>query len=361
MAQSSVSSPIDTSGPATKCGLLRALLRPALAVLVFASVYAATIFAMKQFAVIADSDSLFGLEIRISSDPGLSAAADSFVGVRKLADRLIADPALIEDSALGPLPKMDARGRTPMTAYALSFDTAAKRPRIAIVIGGLDVSAANSKRALMDLPPQVTLAFAPFAPDAQNYVDRAREAGHEILVEVPMEPFDFPESDPGHHALLVAASAEENLKRLDWAMSRFTGYVGITNRLGGRFLSEENAIMPVLGETARRGLLFFDNGVNSSSLALTGARHVNAPIATGSLTIDAIQTKDAIDEKLAELEADARRNGAAVGVGSVYPITIARVAAWAETLQARGFDLAPISALAARPEQKEATASAPER
>src|SRR5215471_2904762 len=330
MAENSVTA--ETTAP--KRGLLRVLLKPAAAVLVFLAVSATTIFAMKEFVVIADDESLLGLEIRISGPAAESAAADSFIGARKLAGQLIADPALIEDSAVGPLPKMDASGRTPMTAYAQSFDATTKRPRIAIVIGGLDVGAANTKRALTDLPPQVTLAFSPFAPDAQDYVDRAREAGHEVLVEVPMEPFDFPESDPGHHALLVAASAEENIRRLNWAMSRFTGYVGITNRLGGRFLGEENAIMPVLGETSRRGLLFFDNGANSSSLALTGARHVNAPIATGSLTVDAIQTKESVDAKLAELEADARRNGATIGVGSVYPITIARVAAWAETLQA---------------------------
>src|SRR5262249_28052576 len=151
--------------------------------------------------------------------------------------------------------------------------------------------------------------------EAQNVVDRAREAGHEILVEVPMEPFDFPESDPGPHALLVAASAEENLNRLQWSISRVTGFVGVTNLLGGRFLGEQNAIEPVLHETARRGLLFFDDGANASSLALTGARHVKAPIATGTFALDAIQTRDAVDKKLLELEAEARRNGSAIGVG----------------------------------------------
>src|SRR6185503_16354364 len=253
-----------------------------------------------------------------------------------LAGHLVSDPALIEDSALGPLPVVARDGRMPMQVYANAVERTDKRPRIAVVITGLNVGAAATKSALMNLRAEITLGFSPFGADAQSSVDRAREAGHEVLVEVPMEPFDFPESDPGPHALLVAAGVDENVARLMWSMSRFTGYVGVTNLLGGRFLGEQNAIEPVLSEATKRGLLFFDDGANPSSLALTAARHVKAPIATGTLVLDAIQTREAIDKKLAELEADARRNGIAIGVGSVYPITIARIAEWANSVESRG-------------------------
>src|SRR6185503_10864863 len=255
---------------------------------------------------------------------------------RSLAGNLVADPALLEDTASGAMPVIAPDGRTVMKAYARAVDPTGKRPRIAVVIAGLNVGGTTTKTALTSLPAQITLAFSPFASEAQSFVDRAREAGHEVLLEVPMEPFDFPESDPGPHALLVAASADENVKRLQWSMSRFTGYVGVTNLLGGRFLGKQNAIEPVLSEATKRGLLFFDDGANPSSLALTAARHVKAPIATGTLVLDAIQTREAIDKKLAELEADARRNGIAIGVGSVYPITIARIAEWANSVESRG-------------------------
>lgn len=328
----------------------------------FASV-AGTIIAVNFFGSPSHSDPGTWLELA----PLARAASDktnpvSFLNARSLAGHLVTDPALIEDSPVGPLPVQAANGRMPMTAYALPVDPNDKHPRIAIVISGLNVSASNTKLALLNLPQEVTLGFSPFASGAQAYVDRAREAGHEVLVEVPMEPFDFPESDPGPHALLVAASAEENLRRLNWSMSRFTGYVGLTNLLGGRFMGEQGAIESVLSETARRGLLFFDDGGNPSSIALTGARHVKASIATGRLALDAIQTREAIDGKLADLEAEAKRNGFAVGVGSVYPITIARVAEWAQSAATRGFELVPISALAATPGQQEtATAGSANR
>src|SRR5258706_13080834 len=193
----------------------------------------------------------------------------SFHETRQLNGNLIADPSLLEDSEQGPLPIISKDGTLPMTAYGRAFNRSDKRPKIAIVIGGLDVGANDTEPPLSSLPIQVTLAFSPHSTEAQSFVDKARGAGHEVLVQVPMEPFDFPESDPGPHALLVAAASDENVKRLDWALSRMTGYVGATNILGGRFLGETTAIEPVLGELAKRGLLFLDNGATSSSVAGT--------------------------------------------------------------------------------------------
>ena len=283
----------------------------------------------------------------------LPAPQFSLVEPRSRGGHLISDPALVEDSAFGPLPIIAADGRTPMAAYASPFDAKDKRPRVAIIVGGLNVSTSNTKLALARLPSPVPLAFTPFAFDGQAAVDLARETGHEVLLEVPKEPFDFPESDPGAHSLMVAASSEENIRRLNWSLSRFTGYVGITNLLGARFMSEQATLDPVLKETARRGLLFVDNGASKSSLALTAARHAGGAIATGTLILDDVPSRESVDKKLVELEAEAKRTGFAIGVGSAFPVTIARVADWAESADARGFALVAISALATKPAQQD--------
>jgi uncharacterized protein len=283
-------------------------------------------------------------------NPQLAASAASGVWeLRRAGGNLVADSALIEDSAEGPLPTVARDGRAPLRAYARAFDKNEKQPKIAIVITGLDVGASDTANALAKLPPAITLAFAPFASDIQSWIDKARGAGHEVLIEIPMEPFDFPDSDPGPHALLVGASAAENLKRFDWALSRATGYVGVTNLLGGRFLGETSAIEPIMAETAKRGLLFFDDGANSNSLTLTAARHKNVPLATGTTLLDSVPAADAIDAKLAALESAARQDGFAIAVGSVTPITVDRVAQWASDAEAHGFALSPVSALAAVP------------
>ena len=169
---------------------------------------------------------------------------------------LVADPALIETTDNGPLPRIGADGRTPLQAYAAPVSDATK-PRIAIVISGLGISAKATAAALAKLPPQVTLAFAPYAADVQTWVTQARRQGHEVLLEVPMEPFDFPDSDPGPHTLRSGVAEDANTERLVWALTRFTGYTGVTNLLGGRLLSDSEfaGACPHLSRAPRTSLL----------------------------------------------------------------------------------------------------------
>ena len=122
-----------------------------------------------------------------------------------------------------------------------------------------------------------------------------------MLLEVPMEPFDFPDSDPGPHTLRASASEDSNIERLSWSMTRFTGYVGVTNLLGGRFLADSQALEPVMTFLMRRGLMFFDSGTANRSAAPDVARTMNAPFVESGVTIDTIETGMEIDRRLTEL------------------------------------------------------------
>ncbi|HEY1632732.1 MAG TPA: divergent polysaccharide deacetylase family protein [Rhizomicrobium sp.] len=258
---------------------------------------------------------------------------------------LIADPALIEQSSDGPLPRIADDGRTPMAAYAPPSAAVAGQPRIAIVVSGLGMSARQTQAAIAQLPPGITLAFVPYDTDVQRWIGEARRQGHEVLLEVPMEPYDFPDSDPGPHTLRAAASESTNNQRLSWSLSRATGYAGIANLLGDRFMTDSDALEPVMTYLARRGLLFFDNGSVSHSAAPDVAKSVSAPFVQASTEIDAIQAGMEIDQRLSGLEQRARLNGWAVGSATLYPVTVDRVTIWAKGLAGRGIALVPASAI----------------
>ena len=164
-----------------------------------------------------------------------------------------------------------------------------------------------------------------------------------------MEPFDFPDSDPGPHTLRAGQEEDANTQRLAWALSRFTGYAGVTNLLGQRFLSDTDALSPVLTYLNRRGLYFFDNGAASQSVLPTVASQLGMPAAQSGAALDTIQTALEIDHRLSELETQARANGSAVGSAFLYPVSIARIAEWARGLQSRGFVLVPVSAIVTQP------------
>ena len=260
---------------------------------------------------------------------------------------LIADPALIENTPQGPLPRIADDGRTPMAAYAAP--ALSGKSRIAIVVSGLGLSAKATGAALEGLPAGVTLAFVPYASDVQHWLTQARQQGHEALLEVPMEPFDFPDSDPGPHTLRSGVDRDANGERLAWVLSRATGYAGVTNLLGQRFLADSDALSPTMTQLARRGLYFYDNGAVAQSAASDVAGRLSAPFIKANETLDGIQTALEIDRHLSDLENAARAHGSAVGSAFLYPITIERISAWSKTLEKRGFVLVPLSAIVSAP------------
>jgi uncharacterized protein len=257
-------------------------------------------------------------------------------------------PGLVEESRHGPLPKVADDGRKPWKVYARPFPANDSRPRIAIVIADMGLSGVTTGNALQRLPPNVTLGFTAHAERLESWVERAREKGHEVLLTVPMEPLDFPRSDPGPNALLTKLTPDRNIDRLEWSLGRFLGYVGVMTVTGGKFTADVEAMRPVADVIKARGLLYLDPGLSRRppGVALTG--QAGTPRAMVDRYIDRDLSRAAIDDQLRELEALAKENGAAVGVGLPYPSTIERIEQWARTVTDRGVLLAPVSAVVDR-------------
>jgi polysaccharide deacetylase 2 family uncharacterized protein YibQ len=254
------------------------------------------------------------------------------------------DQRLLEKSRYGMIPVV-ADGLKPFTAYAAEADRAkaAKMPVVAIVISGLGVGAAKTTEAIMKLPAAVTLAFTPYGSDPAKLAERARAQHHEILLQIPMEPFDYPDNDPGPQTLLTTLAPEQNLDRLYWHLSRFQGYAGIANFMGARFVVTDAVMQPIIREAAKRGLGFLDDGSAPRSVASTLAASQAMPFAKADFSIDAVPTALEIDRALAKLESLARERGTAVGVASALPISIERIGAWARTLEGHGILLVPLT------------------
>jgi hypothetical protein len=255
------------------------------------------------------------------------------------------DQRLLEKSRYGMIPVIAPDGLKSFTVYAAEADRvrAAKMPVVAIVVGGLGVGAAKTTDAIMKLPPAVTLAFTPYGSDPTKLAERARAQRHEILLQIPMEPFDYPDNDPGPQTLLTTLSTEQNLDRLYWHLSRLQGYAGIANFMGSRFVVADAVMQPIIREAAKRGLGYLDDGTAPRSVAPVLAASQAMPFAKGDISIDAVPTAAEIDRALARLEGIAKERGTAVGVASALPISIERIGAWIRTLEGHGVMLVPLT------------------
>ncbi len=258
--------------------------------------------------------------------------------------------ALLEETPLGRLPIIGPDGRRPMDQYARPW-SGAHGTRIAIVVSGLGLSQTGTQRAIQQLPEEVTLAFAASGNSLQRWMQDARRSGHEILIQVPFEPFDYPANDPGPDTLLTSKSVAKNIESLHRSMAEITNYTGIMNYQGGRFLSDPNAMEPVLRDIGKRGLLFLDDSTSAQSKTAAVAKGTEVPYAFADVQLDGQLDFNAITNKLDELERVAKRNGQAIGVASAFDESIDAISKWTEEAAMRGIEIVGVSALTNDPKK----------
>ncbi len=251
---------------------------------------------------------------------------------------------LLEDSPFGRLPIVSADGLKPMDQYARPW-SGARGTRIAIVVGGLGLSQTGTQKAIKELPPEVTLGYAASGNSLQRWMQEGRREGHEILLQIPFEPFGYPGTNPGPDTLLISDPPKVNIERLHRSMAKITNYTGVMNYLGARFMADDKSLEPVLRDIGQRGLLFLDDGSSAQSRTSIIAKVVSTPTGFADLQLDDQVNETAILRKLDDLERIARRNGSAIGVASAFDESVAAISKWSVEAAGRGIEIVGVSAL----------------
>jgi polysaccharide deacetylase 2 family uncharacterized protein YibQ len=191
------------------------------------------------------------------------------------------------------------------------------------------------------------MAFMTYGYDLERLTRSAREAGHELLVHMPMEPRDR-STDAGPNVLTTGMAEADLDQRIDWGLSRFEGFVGINNHMGSRFTASAPDMALVMAALKQRGLMFLDSQTVSDSVGGQVAEASGVPFARRDVFIDNTPEPKAIRAQLAKLERLASRRGYAVGIGHPYSETIKVLEAWIPEARARGFVFVPISNIVGR-------------
>ena len=261
-------------------------------------------------------------------------------------------PHITEETETGPLPVIAADGRQPWLEYSRGFKRADRKPRIALIIKNLGLSDTYTKATLELLPEDITLSFSHVAPRLKNWVREARQKGHEILLDIPMEPIGFPKNDPGRATLLTSSNEVENLNRLEHIMKQAGGYVGLLGTLGTKFMLHSETFLPVLRSIKQRGLIYVDSRSTSRSLGPELASSIQLPKAFNNVFVDREPSQEKIKNKLDELERIALKRRFAVGIAQPLPITIEILSQWTKRLKTKQIALAPITAIVDKQSQR---------
>ena len=216
---------------------------------------------------------------------------------------------------------------------------------IAILMTDMGLNAGRTRDAIDQLPKEVSIGISPYSHEIERWSPIVLDNGNEFLLMLPMEPMRYPLHDPGPLGMLIGASSADNIKRLDTILGSITGYIGMVNHMGSRMTADEPSLTPILQHLKDRGLMFVDSRTTAKSIAADVADTLGLPYAVNSRYIDNEASEDAILKQLSALEARATKRGSALGIARLSTLSVDTINAWAETLQSRGFQLVPVSAI----------------
>lgn len=278
-----------------------------------------------------------------AAQPPASPTLADTMSIKPAAVPLAAiNPSLQEQTSVGTLPRTGPKGLKPWRYYAKPYSHKGHLPTIAVLITGLGQNKSVSEGAIR-LPENFSLSFSPYARELSSWTNAARIAGHEILLDLPLEPSNFPASDPGPYGLLIGKGDQENANRMQWLMSRIEGYTGFVTPQNEAFSANSAAFKALLDLLSSRGLMIVmehEPAKNETKKILDAS---TTPYTIADIRIDEELSESAIKARLEALEKLASKRGYAVGIAQSYPLTIQQLQAWSDELEKNGYTLVPIT------------------
>lgn len=226
----------------------------------------------------------------------------------------------------------------------VSVSELSDKPVVVIVIKGLGLSSSTTEHAL-ELPKNITLGFSPYSPSIQEWAKKARDKGHEIVLNIPMETKDYNLNDPGPYAVITSASKEDNNTRLKMLLSLIDGYEAVYSETEEVFTKSVQSIKPFLEFLKGQGKYYIYGGGYAEFSLIQVAESIKYPILVNDIILDDVISEQGINEQFREIERRARERGYVVVMAHPYPITIRMLERWLPQVESRGIDVAPISLL----------------
>jgi polysaccharide deacetylase 2 family uncharacterized protein YibQ len=218
-------------------------------------------------------------------------------------------------------------------------------PRVAVIVDDLG-GRRDVFDPLRDIRRPLTVAVLPGLPLSEWTAREAAAAGMEVILDLPMEPYRFPEVDPGPGALLMAMSPQEMQAQIGAHLASVPGAVGVTNHMGSR-MTEDRARMRTVMEVLAGRRLFLVDGLSSNlSLAYDEAKSLGLRAGRRQVIVDHKGGEAGDRVRWDEVASWAERRGEVIVIAHGHPLTARLLREYVPRWEARGIRLVPVSQLA---------------
>jgi polysaccharide deacetylase 2 family uncharacterized protein YibQ len=218
-------------------------------------------------------------------------------------------------------------------------------PRVAIIVDEL-----GGRRDVFDTLREIrrplTVAVQPALPLSAAIARDAVRSGMEVLLDLPMEPYRYPELDPGPGALLMSMPTAEIQQMVGAHLATVAPAVGVINRMGSRLTEDRPRMRAMVEVLAKRRLFLVDAYTSSQSVAYDEARGAGVRAARRQILVDHAAGEAGDRARWDEVAGWAERRGEVTVVVHDHPLTVRLLKEYVPRWEARGLRLVPVSYVA---------------
>lgn len=214
------------------------------------------------------------------------------------------------------------------------------KPVIAVVIDDMGINHQRT-RDISRLKAPLTASFLTYGASLKAQVAKSQEAGHEIMVHVPMEPKRKANIAPD--TLTTDMDEAEIKNSLSAMLKKFKGVRGINNHMGSQFTEDGERMNYVMEVLHDHDLFFLDSKTSARSKGHMAAKANNVPYAHRHVFLDNENDVEYINKQLRLAEKIAKKNGYVVAIGHPKSKTYIALKEWLPTLNDKNIKLVHLS------------------
>lgn len=219
-----------------------------------------------------------------------------------------------------------------------------KRQKIAFIIDdiGYDLSSLDE---LLKINAPITFSILPHTPCAIAAAEQLHRAGKEILLHLPMEPYDYPAKDPGIGALFLWMNEKEIKNQIKKDIEAVPYISGANNHMGSRFMENEYKLGIVLNQLNEEGLFFVDSLTTKHSKGKKLAKEIGLRFASRDIFVDNNQDFTTVLQNFINPLKKRNRWQTLIIICHPYPCTISALKDAVPKIKAEGINIVPVSVL----------------
>lgn len=178
----------------------------------------------------------------------------------------------------------------------------------------------TEEHKVIALPNTISIAVLPDAPHARSMATLAHQAGHEVLIHLPMapmskQPLEVNTLTPEMSLTQVQSIIEHAIRQVPYA-------VGLNNHMGSRMTSSLPAMQKVMSVLNHHQLYFLDSVTIGNTQAVNAAQGTTVKVLKRNVFLDDTQNEADIRYQFQRAVKLAQRNGSVIAIGHPHPTTV---------------------------------------